>query len=56
MIGNDALFFYQLLFPISDPKCSGVDGDNRMPYFTYVAICTNVYAAATGAGSGIGRH
>jgi hypothetical protein len=56
MIDNDALFFYQLLFPISDPKSSGVDADNRIPYFTIAAICTNVYASATGAGSGVGHH
>ena len=56
MINGDALFFYQLLFPISNPKVSGVEGDNRMPYFSYASICTNVYASALGAGSGVGRH
>jgi hypothetical protein len=30
----DALFFYQLLFPIGDPKRSGVQGDRRMPFTT----------------------
>ncbi len=52
---NDALFFYQLLFPIVDPKNSGVDGDVRMPYFTTAAVYTNVYAATSGAGAGMGH-
>jgi hypothetical protein len=56
MIEKDALFFYQLLFPISNPKSSGVEGDHRMPYFTYAAICTNMYASGLGSGIGVGRH
>jgi hypothetical protein len=52
---NDALFFYQLLFPIADPKHSGVASDGRMPYFTYAAVFTNVYAATSGAGAGVGH-
>ena len=45
MKNEDALFFYQLLFPICNPKDSGVDGDNRMPYFSYAVRCTNGYAS-----------
>lgn len=55
MMNRDALFFYQLLFPIADPKTSGVELDGRMPYFTYVAVCTNVYAMTAGVGAGIGH-
>lgn len=55
MQDDDALFFYQLLFPICDPKKSGIDGDNRMFYFTYASMCTNAYANMAGAGSGYGH-
>lgn len=56
MQDDDALFFYQMLFPIGNPKNSGVDGDNRMPYFSYAAICTNIYAGGSAASSGIGHR
>jgi hypothetical protein len=39
----DALFFYQLLFPIGDPIRSGVQGDRRMPFYTDVTGFTNIY-------------
>lgn len=43
--GNpDALFFYQLLFPICDTKCSGVFSDPRKRYYPHVSRCTNLYA------------
>jgi hypothetical protein len=42
----DALFFYQLLFPIGDPKRSGVKDDGRMPYYTDVTNFTNIYGAS----------
>jgi hypothetical protein len=42
----DALFFYQLLFPIGDPSRSGVESDRRMPYFTEVTGFTNIYGAS----------
>jgi hypothetical protein len=42
----DALFFYQLLFPIGDPKRSGVEGDLRMPFYTDVTGFTNIYGAS----------
>jgi hypothetical protein len=46
MKGCDALFFYQLMFPIGDPKRSGVDGDRLMPYYTEVTGFTNIYGAS----------
>jgi hypothetical protein len=42
----DALLFYQLLFPIGDPKRSGVDSDGRMAYYTDVVRYTNIYGAS----------
>ena len=29
---NDPFFFLQLLLPVCDPKRSGIDGDDRMPF------------------------
>ena len=46
---------HELLFPIGDPKTSGVESDGRVPYFTYVAICTNFYALTTGSCAGTGQ-
>ena len=42
--GKDALFFWQLLFPICSPGMNGLDDDPRMAYYEKVAQCTNVYA------------
>ena len=36
MIEVDALFFYQLLLPICDPKLSGIQGGDRRPFFSEV--------------------
>jgi hypothetical protein len=41
----DALFFWQLLLPIGDPKKSGVLGDGRKPFYHDVVKWTNLYAA-----------
>ena len=45
MKGRDALFFYQLLFPICDPKHSGNKDDSRCDYYESVSTHTNVNAA-----------
>jgi hypothetical protein len=42
----NALFFYQLLFPIGNPNRSGVESDGRMSYFTKVTGFTNIYGAS----------
>ena len=55
-MSTDALFFFQLLFPIADPAKSGIDGDNRLPYFSHAALCTNGYAMFAGGGSGTGHE
>ena len=40
----DALFFYQLLLPISDPAKTGIDNDPRRGFYTEVSKHTNGYA------------
>ena len=42
---KDALFFYQLLLPLCDPKHSGIEDDPRVDYYESVSMHTNVYAA-----------
>jgi hypothetical protein len=55
-VSDDPFFFYQLLFPLSPPGSSGIEDDSRMPYFSHVAILTNVYASISGGGSGMGHE
>lgn len=52
---HDPLFFYQLLFPFCSPSDSGVANDARMPFYSNVSVCTNMYAMWKGAGSGYGH-
>jgi hypothetical protein len=52
---NDPMFFYQLLFPFCAPSDSGVPDDHRMPFYSNVAVFTNMYAMWRGAGSGYGH-
>jgi len=53
----DALWFYQLLLPISDPKKSGIDNDPRRGYYTEVTRHTNCYALGElGLGGDYGHH
>jgi hypothetical protein len=54
-VRSDPLFFYQLLFPFCPPETSGIENDDRMPYYSNLAIFTNVYASTCGAGSGMGH-
>jgi hypothetical protein len=42
----NTLLFYQLLFPIGDPKRSGVKGDVLMPYYTDVMGFMHIYGAS----------
>jgi hypothetical protein len=53
---SDPLFFLQLLLPICKPKRSGVDGDERMPFFTTVTANTNGYAISEKCCGGGYRH
>ena len=41
---QDALFFYQLLLPMVDPKRSGIVDDPRHAYYTIKNQLTNKYA------------
>lgn len=52
---NDPLFFFQLLFSICNPRESEIEGDQRMPYFTHVTMCTNGYSGYDGRGSDSGH-
>jgi hypothetical protein len=54
-VRDDALFFYQLLFPLSPPESSGIEDDSRMPYYSNIAILANVYVSISGGGSGMGH-
>jgi hypothetical protein len=51
----DALFFFQLLWPICEPSRSGVEGDTRIPFFTLVEQYTNIYNFMTGQGGTYGH-
>jgi len=52
----DALFFYQLLFPMCDPKRSGIDDDPRKPFYSSVEMFSNVYAMSLGLGGSYGHN
>jgi len=45
---GDALFFYQLLFPICNPKKFGIAGDPHHPYYTEVTNFSNLCACTLG--------
>ena len=53
---RDALFFYQLLLPICDPKRSGIDGDPREGFYSEAERFSNVYAATLGLGGSYGHN
>ena len=55
MIGKDAIFVVQLLFPLSNPKKFGIPKDPRCDYYEQVAKFTNVYAVGT-AEHGLRNH
>jgi hypothetical protein len=45
---NKDAFFWQLLFPVCDPKMSGIVDDARLPFYSEVVKWTNKYAASIG--------
>jgi hypothetical protein len=55
-VREDPFFCYQLLFLLCPPESSGIEDDSQMPYFSHVAILTNVYASISGGGSGMGHE
>ena len=52
----DALFFYQLLLPICNPKKSGVPNDPRIPFYSDVVNHSNLYASSLGLVGGQYSH
>ena len=54
-VRSDPMFFFQMLFPLMSPGESNVEDDHRMPYFSNVAMLTNLYASSKSTGIGIGH-
>ena len=52
----DALFFYQLLFPMCDTTRSGVVDDPRMNFYTEVTKFSNLYKYQQNIGTTYGHH
>ena len=55
MIEGDALFFYQLLPTICDPKRSGIQGGDQRPFCSEVERFTNLYVYSIGLGRSYGH-
>ena len=51
VVDCDALFFYQLILPVCNPKKSSVVDNPRLPYYTEVERFTNMSKAESGFGS-----
>ena len=56
LLRHDALFFWQLLFPICDPKRSGIPDDPRLPFYSEVERCSQKYAMSQGMGGSYGHE
>ena len=52
----DALFFYQLLLPVCNPKKSGVPNDPRIAFYSEVLNHSNLYACSLGLVGGQYSH
>jgi hypothetical protein len=52
----DALFFFQLLLPICDPKQSGRMNDNRSVFFHEITKFSNLYKHQNEIGNGYGHN
>jgi hypothetical protein len=52
---HDALFFYQLLLPICDPKRSDIVDDPRKPFYCQVEQFSNLYGYSIGLGGSYGH-
>ena len=55
LLSHDALFFWQLLFPICDPALSGIPNDPRLPFYSEVERWSMSYAASLGLGGSYGH-
>ena len=56
MVFGDALFFFQLILPICNPKKSGVPKDPRQAYYSDVTNYSNLYACSIGLLGGQYSH
>ena len=56
MTSGDALFFYQLLLPICNPKKSGIPSDPRVAFYSDVTNYSNLYACDIGLFGGQYAH
>jgi len=52
---KDALFFYQLLLPMCDPRRSGIEGDPRKAFYCDVEMFSNLYFMCMGYGGAYGH-
>jgi hypothetical protein len=52
-VKNNALFFYQMLFPMYMPDKADVKNNTHLLYFSLVTAYMNVYAGVSGIGSGV---
>ena len=55
MVNVDALFFYQRLLPICDPRKSDIVDDTRIPYYTECEKFNNLYKLQSGVGGSYGH-
>ena len=53
---DDAMIFYQLIFPICDPERSGVANDPRTGFYFDLERYTATYKAQNGYGGSYGHH
>lgn len=53
--GRNFLWFLNLLLPVHETDETGIEGDERMPFFSWVARYTNAYAASSKRGAGYGH-
>ena len=53
---NDFLFFLQLILPMCDPHRSGINGDDRLPYYSKLEEWSNLYACQIGLGGSYGHE
>ena len=56
LLKHDAFFFWQLLFPICDPRFSKIENDPRLPFYSKVEKWTQKYAATQGIGGSYGHE
>ena len=55
LLNHDALFFWQLLFPMCDPSKSGIPNDPRLPFYSNVEKWSQKYTATMGIGGSYGH-